>query len=227
MLKQIQSYALAREQHIGKDGGSGDQLAGFDFFAVTGERFELQLRIERHENFLCGFKTGDHHFFARNEPPFCAGVAHQNRLSRNVAAAEVLAQEQSDAGIQRAFVKPVHDSASSIWSSAELRCAISSTRALSSETFSAGARDTKSELLSCRSNFSASLSLARAARVPAQSRSSLRAGRQSRRRLTKLRAPQPLAFGRCRRSKLRRGLGARSDRRSPQKRIAGLTSPQS
>src|SRR5581483_5023830 len=156
MLKQIQSYALAREQHIGKAGGSGDHLAGFDFFAVTGERFELQLRIERHENFLCGFKTGDHHFFARNEPPFCAGVAHQNRLSRNVAAAEVLAQEQSDAGIQRAFVKPVHDSASSIWSSAELRCAISSTRALSSETFSAGARDTKSELLSCRSNFSAS-----------------------------------------------------------------------
>ena len=62
------------------------------------------VRIKRDENLFGRFQAGDDHFFAGDESSFGPHVPRQNRLRRDVPAAKVFAQEQTNAGIQRPFV---------------------------------------------------------------------------------------------------------------------------
>ena len=83
-----------------------------DFFAVSRECFQLLLWIERRKNFLGSFQSRDHHLLRRDEPSLRARVTREHALRGDISATEILAQKESDARIERAFVKPVHDSAS-------------------------------------------------------------------------------------------------------------------
>jgi hypothetical protein len=65
------------------------------------------LRIERHEHFLSRFQSGNYHVLSSYEPPFGARVPHEHALRGDIATAKIFAQKESDAGIKRAFVKPV------------------------------------------------------------------------------------------------------------------------
>src|SRR5436853_5648069 len=112
MLQQIKRNSLAGKQNICKPGRARDYFSGFDFFPVAGECLELLLWIERHEDFLGSFEPGDHHFLASYETSTSARVAHQYGLRRDVASSQVFAQKKANAGIERAFVKPVYRNAS-------------------------------------------------------------------------------------------------------------------
>src|SRR2546425_7638922 len=107
MLKQIQRHLLASQQNVSESARARDNFAGFDLLTISSERFQLQLRIERGKNFLSRFQPRDYHFFRRDEPSLRPRVAGQHALRRDVPAAEILAQEESDARIERAFIEPV------------------------------------------------------------------------------------------------------------------------
>src|SRR5207244_2585693 len=70
---------------------------------------ELLLRIERNKNFFRRFQSGDDHFFGRDKSPAGPRIARQNILRGDVTATEVFAQKESDARVERAFIKPVHE----------------------------------------------------------------------------------------------------------------------
>src|SRR5437660_5618903 len=112
MLEQVQGDPFACQQHICETAGARDYFSDVNFFAISSKCFKLLMRIERNKNFFGGLEASDDHLLARNEASFRASVAHQHALSRDVAAPEILAQKKSNARIERAFVKPVHDSAS-------------------------------------------------------------------------------------------------------------------
>ena len=108
MLQEIQRRALSREQHVREAGGARDHLARFNFFAVRCKGFELLLRIKRDKDLFCSFHSSHHHIFGGHKSAPGTRITHQDALRRDVAAAQVLAQEQTDARIERAFVKPIH-----------------------------------------------------------------------------------------------------------------------
>src|SRR2546427_5186418 len=112
MPQQIERHSLAGEQNVRKAAGARDDFSGFDFLAIAGERFNLLLWTESYKNFFCSFQPSHNHFFAGDETAARAHVAYQRSLRGHVAASEVFAQEKSNARVERAFVEPVHESAS-------------------------------------------------------------------------------------------------------------------
>ncbi len=108
MLQKIQRRALSRKQYVRKAASPRDYFTGFNFFAVRCKGFELLLRIERDEDLFCSFQSGHDHLFAGHKSAPRTRITHQDALRRNVAAPQVLAQEQTNARIERAFVKPIH-----------------------------------------------------------------------------------------------------------------------
>jgi hypothetical protein len=114
MLKQIESDALAGQQDVRKTTRPRNYFARLYFFSIGSKRLNLLLRIERNKDFFRGFQSCDYHFLARDKSSSRAHIARKHSLRRDVAATEVLAQEESDARVQRPFVKPIHESASNI-----------------------------------------------------------------------------------------------------------------
>ena len=108
MLQEIKRRALARKQHVRKAAGPRDHFAGFNLFTIRRKGFELLLRIERDEDLFRRFQSGHDHLFAGHKSAARPGIAHQYALRRDVAAAQVLTQKQTNARIERAFVKPIH-----------------------------------------------------------------------------------------------------------------------
>ena len=85
-LQEIQSRALAAQEHVREAARAGDDLTGFDLVAVGDEGFELLLRVERREDRFGGFESGDDHRFFRYEASARLRVAGHGRLRRDVAA---------------------------------------------------------------------------------------------------------------------------------------------
>src|SRR5215510_16207485 len=121
MLQQIQRDAFARQQNVSKAARAGDDFSGFNFFSVRSERLELLLRIQRGKNFFGGLQPSDYHLFGSDKTTLRPLVAHQHALGRDIAAAEIFTKKEADTRIQRALVQPVHESASNISSSTEVR----------------------------------------------------------------------------------------------------------
>ena len=109
MLQKIQRHALAREQHVGKAARARDHFSGFDLFAIRSKGFELLLWIEGDKNFFSGFQSGDYHLLTGDKSTTRSRIPRQDTLSRDVAAAEIFTQEKSNARVEGAFVKPIHE----------------------------------------------------------------------------------------------------------------------